>query len=83
MNKDLYIAQNEELGGSQPQPDPVRVEKNLNSLGFFATTYKRTGLKPVRNIECGTREIEGKRTVQKARIAGDADLGLQIGRAHV
>src|ERR1035438_5457109 len=79
MKKELSVVQNEDLVALQPQPDPVRVEKNLNSLGFFATTYKRTGLKPVRNIECGTREIEGKRTTQKARIAGDADLGLPAG----
>jgi hypothetical protein len=79
MNKARSVAENAELVVLQPPPDPVRVEKNLNSLGFFATTYKRNGMKPVRNIECGTREIEGKRTVQKARIAGDADLGLPAG----
>src|ERR1017187_1099509 len=79
MKKELSVVQNEDLVALQPQPAPVRVEKNLNSLGFFATTYKRTGLKPLRNIECGTREIEGKRTTQKARIAGDADLGLPAG----
>lgn len=79
MNKDRSATDNQELIALQPQTDPVRVEKNLNSLGFFATTYKRSGLKPVRNIECGTKEIEGKRATQKARIAGDADLGLPAG----
>lgn len=72
-------AKDSELLAFAPQPDPVRIEKNLNSLGFFAATYKRNGQKPVRHIECGTREIEGKRTTQKARIAGDADLGLPAG----
>ena len=73
------MAEVQELVALPQQPDPVRVEKNLNSLGFFAATYKRSRQKPVRNIECGTREIEGKRTTQKARISGDADLGLPAG----
>lgn len=79
MRKQRATAPEPELLALVPQPDPVRIEKNLNSLGFFAATYKRNGQKPVRHIECGTREIEGKRTTQKARIAGDAELGLPAG----
>jgi hypothetical protein len=73
------VAEDQELITFPHQPDPVRVEKNLNSIGFFAATYKRSGQKPVRHIECGTREIDGRRTTQQARIAGDADLGLPAG----
>jgi len=79
MKADSKAADSQELVTLPAQPDPVRVEKNLNTLGFFATTYRRTNVKPVRHIECGTREIEGKRTTQRARIAGDADLGLPAG----
>jgi hypothetical protein len=79
MKKQRIADEGQDLVALPLQPDPVRVEKNLNSLGFFATTYKRNRQSPVRHIECGTREIEGKRTTQKARIAGDPDLGLPAG----
>ena len=73
------MTEDQELIAFPQQPDPIRIEKNLNSIGFFAATYKRSRQKPVRHIECGIREIDGKRTTQKARIAGDTELGLPAG----
>ena len=67
------------IAGSPQVLDPptpkVRLERNLNSLGFFTATYKASHSKLHRVIELGTMEIEGKRTSRRVEIVGNERWG--------
>jgi hypothetical protein len=60
-----------------PAPEPaqrvVRIEKNLNSLGFFSPATKAKQTKKVISI---TREVEGMKVEARATIIGHHDNGL-------
>jgi hypothetical protein len=60
-----------------PAPEPlkrvVRIEKNLNSLGFFSPATKARQTKKVISI---TREVEGMKVEARATIIGHQDNGL-------
>jgi hypothetical protein len=58
-----------------PPTPKVRLERNLNGLGFFTATYKASQSKLHRVIELGTIEIEGKRTTRRVEIVGNERWG--------
>jgi hypothetical protein len=61
------------LPGSEPIQRVVRIEKNLNSLGFFSPATKVKQTKKVISI---TREVEGMKVEARATIIGHHDNGL-------
>ena len=60
-----------------PTPEPaqrvVRIEKNLNSLGFFSPATKA---KQTKKVIAVTREVEGMKVEARATIIGHHDNGL-------
>lgn len=58
---------------TEPPPRVVKIEKNLNSLGFFSPATKARQTKKVITI---TREIEGMKVEAKATIVAHSDNGL-------
>ncbi len=61
------------LPGPEPIQRVVRIEKNLNSLGFFSPATKVKQTKKVISI---TREVEGMKVEARATIIGHHDNGL-------
>jgi hypothetical protein len=61
------------LSTPEPAQRVVRIEKNLNSLGFFSPATKAKQTKKVIAI---TREVEGMKVEARATIIGHHDNGL-------
>src|SRR3954454_4368333 len=58
--------------------DIVRLEKNLNSFGFFTPSHKRLSALDEKIVRIFVRESGGQRIEAKATILPSAKLGLPI-----
>lgn len=69
-----------ELNGTEPIQDLIKVERNLNSLGFFIPAKKgkpsREERSRVRTITYPSREVQGRMVRQSATIIPSPEHGL-------
>ncbi len=70
-----HDAQGSLLPATPPAREIVRVEKNLNTFGFFTPSSKRLRVQSKR-VELQVRTDDGKRIQAKATIFPAAELGL-------